>query len=204
MHSGQPDRLARSGLRCGPRLSSPSAPLLTCSLPPDACKVTELEVVEGEEGEPGSAWSGTLAGTAAGAVLAGGLAAAAAASAPVLAAAAAVGAMVGAVAGGAVGKEVGPPSAHVGRMAGSAGPLPPDRAPPRYVPGVARCGAGQRYGVRHAARQGGGRAAGAAGEGWGRTRERCCCATRAHLAERVEAKLAQRPSGHTQAPLILV
>ncbi|GLC61351.1 hypothetical protein PLESTB_001746400 [Pleodorina starrii] len=68
--------------------------------------VVEVDVIEGENGEPGSSVMGTVAGTAAGAALAGGLAAAAALSAPLAAAAAAVGAVVGAVAGGAMGKEV--------------------------------------------------------------------------------------------------
>ncbi|PNW81830.1 hypothetical protein CHLRE_06g262150v5 [Chlamydomonas reinhardtii] len=69
-------------------------------------EVTEVDIIEGEEGEPGSSTMGTLAGTAAGAVMAGGLAAAAAMGAPAALAAATLGAIVGAVAGGAMGKEV--------------------------------------------------------------------------------------------------
>ncbi|EFJ53151.1 hypothetical protein VOLCADRAFT_86140 [Volvox carteri f. nagariensis] len=69
-------------------------------------EVVEVDVIEGENGEPGSSMLGTVAGTAAGAALAGSLAAAAALSVPLAAAAAAVGAVVGAVAGGAMGKEV--------------------------------------------------------------------------------------------------
>ncbi|KAG2500168.1 hypothetical protein HYH03_001750 [Edaphochlamys debaryana] len=72
----------------------------------ETVEVVEVDVIEGEDGEPGNATMGTLAGTAAGAAIAGGLAAAAAVGAPLAVAAAAVGGLLGAVAGGAVGKEV--------------------------------------------------------------------------------------------------
>ncbi|KXZ52198.1 hypothetical protein GPECTOR_10g829 [Gonium pectorale] len=69
-------------------------------------EVVEVDIIEGENGEPGSSTLGTVAGTAAGAAIAGGLAMAATATAPLAAAAAAMGAVLGAVAGGAMGKEV--------------------------------------------------------------------------------------------------
>ncbi len=69
-------------------------------------QVSQVEVIDSEEGEPGSSSMGTMLGAAGGMAAAGGLAAAAALGAPLAAAAAAVGAVVGAFAGGAVGKEV--------------------------------------------------------------------------------------------------
>lgn len=69
-------------------------------------QVSQVEVIDSEEGEPGSSAMGTVLGAAGGMAAAGGLAAAAALGAPVAVAAAAVGAVVGAFAGGAVGKEV--------------------------------------------------------------------------------------------------
>lgn len=94
------------------RTLPPCVDLLTRTSYTHACtnahfvQVTEVDIIEGEEGEPGSSTMGTLAGTAAGAVMAGGLAAAAAMGAPAALAAATLGAIVGAVAGGAMGKEV--------------------------------------------------------------------------------------------------